>query len=84
MYTELINSSTSAGLTSETLSYVTAFVENYTIIEQPISDGGIIVERFLIPVKDIYNFLKETNQEKYSIASPTVCGIFYALKRLEM
>ena len=31
IYTELVNCSTSAGLSSETLSYVTAFVQDYKI-----------------------------------------------------
>ena len=45
LYLELKNCSTSAGLSSETLSYVSAFVSNYKLIQKPIDDGGIIVER---------------------------------------
>lgn len=82
LYLELLNSSTSAGLSSETLSYITAFVEDYKIIEQPVSDGGIIVERFFVPAKEIYKYIKEIEYKKYSVAAATVCGIFFALQSL--
>ncbi|MBQ2644095.1 NUDIX hydrolase [bacterium] len=81
-YTELLNSSTSAGLSSETLSYVTAIVEDYKIIQEPVSDGGIIIERFFVPMKEIREFLRSNNNEDCSIASATVCGIFFALDRI--
>ena len=82
VYTELLNSSTSAGLSSETLSYVTAVVEDYKIIEKPVSDGGIIADRFFVPVKDIRKFLSEIDTKKYSVAAATVCGIYFAMNRI--
>lgn len=82
IYTELLNSSTSAGLSSETLSYVTAVVDNYKITEQPVSDGGIIVERFFVPAKDVKKYLQEADNKKYSVAAATVCGIFFAMHRI--
>lgn len=83
IYIELENSATSAGLSSETLSYVTAVVEEYEIKSKPISDGGIILDRILVPVSKIYDYLKNINQKEISIAAATVCGIFYALKRID-
>ena len=82
LFLELKNSSTSAGLSSETLSYVTAIVDDYKIIQTPVSDGGIIAERFFVPVKDIRKYLSELNQNTYSVAAATVCGIFYALNHV--
>ena len=81
IYIELTNSAASAGLTSETLSYITAIVDDYSIISQPVDDGGIIVERFLIPKKDIYNYFSNI-PNNHSLASATVCGVFYALNRI--
>ena len=81
LYVELTNSAASAGLTSETLSYVTAIVDDYKIIKQPVSDGGIILERFLMPAKDIYTYF--SNIKDMSLASATVCGVFYALNRIK-
>lgn len=83
LYVELINSSTSAGLSCETLSYVTAIIEDYKIINEPISDGGIIVERFFVPAKSIYDYLNNLNTKEISVAAATVCGIFFALKRIK-
>ena len=80
LYIELTNSAASAGLTSETLSYVTAIVDDYEIIKQPVDDGGIILERFLIPVKSIKKYF--SNIKDMSLASATVCGVFYALNRI--
>lgn len=82
IFVELINSSTSAGLSSETLSYVTAIVENYNVISQPVSDGGIIYERFLVPATNIRQYIDELNQNENSVAAATLCGVFLALKRL--
>lgn len=82
IYIELINCSTSAGLSSETLSYVTAVVNNYNIIAKPVSDGGIICERFFVPVKNIRNYIDTLNKKENSIAAATLCGVFLALKRL--
>lgn len=83
IFIELTNSSTSAGLSSETLSYATAIVENANIIQPPIDDGGVIVERFEIESNLIYQYLKSLNNSNISVASATVCGIYFALERLK-
>jgi len=82
IYMELKNCSTSAGLSSETLSYVTAIVNKYDLKQTPVDDGGIIVERYFVLAKDILNHLQTINQKEISIAAATVCGIFYAINRL--
>lgn len=82
LYIELENCSTSAGLSCETLSYVTAIVNEYKIIQEPIDDGGIIVERYLVPVNEILQHLQSIDKNEISIAAATVCGIFYAQNRL--
>ena len=84
MFLELSNSSTSGGLSSETLSYVTAICYTNKIFSSPISDGGIISERLYIKSDEIYNYLNTIDKTKISVASPTVCGIFFGLKRLEL
>lgn len=84
LYLELTNCAASAGLSCETLSYVTAIVEDDTLKQVPIDDGGIIVERFRINAKEIVAYLQNLNQNEISIAAATVCGIFYALNRLNL
>ena len=82
VFIELENSSTSAGLSCETLTYVTAIVNEYNLKQEPVSDGGIIIERYLIPAQDIIKHLKSINPKETSIAAATICGIFYAQERL--
>lgn len=82
LYVELENCSTSAGLSSETLSYVSAIVDDYKIVQDPIDDGGIIVERYLVPAKEIISHLQAINKKEISIAAATVCGIYFALNRI--
>ena len=84
LYLELTNSATSAGLSSETLSYVTAIVNNDYQISLPINDGGIIVDRLYVKASDIYNYLNTIDTNTISISAPTICGVFYALNRLKM
>jgi 8-oxo-dGTP pyrophosphatase MutT (NUDIX family) len=79
LFVDLQNSATSAGLSSETVSYVTAIVSDDKQIEKPVSDGGIITDRFFVKTNDIGNFISQTNQKKVSIASATISGIYFAL-----
>lgn len=84
VYLELVNCATSAGLSCETLTYVTAIVEDNNIVQNPIDDGGIIVERFQVNSNKIVEYLASLNQKEVSIAAATVCGIFYALNRINL
>ncbi|MBQ8636120.1 NUDIX hydrolase [bacterium] len=83
IYVELENSATSAGLTSETLSYVSAIVNEYKLKSTPVDDGGIIKERFLVPANKIHDYLKTVDSKETSIAAATICGIFYAMNRIK-
>lgn len=82
LFLEMTNASASSGLSSETLSYVTAIVENYNEIQKPVSDGGIIVERFFIPANSILSYIQSLDYKEMSVASATVCGIYFALNRI--
>lgn len=82
IFIEMKNCSTSSGLSSETLSFVTAIVNEYNVISQPVSDGGIIVERFFVPAKNIRQYLFDINNKENSVATATVCGIYFALARI--
>lgn len=82
-FIELTNSSVSSGLASETLSYVTAIVAKPKQVEKPITDGGIIIDRFYIKAAEVLNYLKNIDKNT-SVASATVCGIYFALERLRL
>jgi len=82
MFIELTNSCTSAGLTSETLSFITAIVEDDSLKSTPISDDGIILDRIFVPTNKIYEYLSDIDNKTVSIASSALAGIFYALRRI--
>ena len=82
LYLELTNSSSSSGLTSETLSYVTAVVFNPVESKKPVSDGGIIVERFYVECDKMFDFMDNLDKTKYSMATAAICGICFAKRRL--
>ena len=82
IYVELLNSSTSAGLSSETISYVTAVIDEDRILKDPVTDGGIIEARTYVPTSKIRQFLVDTSKN-LSVATATVCGIFFALERIK-
>ncbi len=83
IFIELKNSSTSAGLSCETLTYATVIVDDYKEIQKPVDDGGIICERFLVKEDKVLDYLNEINQNEISISSVTVCAIFFAKERLK-
>ncbi len=83
MYIELENCCTSAGLSSETLTYATAIVDEYNLKSTPVDDGGIIQERFFVPASQIMEYLKKLNTKEISVAAATICGIFYAMDRIK-
>lgn len=82
LYIELKNSSTSAGLSSETLTYVTAIVEDNKHVSKPIDDNGVIIDRIFVPVQELKSFLSSLNKNEYSISSALICGVYFALYRL--
>lgn len=82
IFVELANSSTSAGLTSETITYATAIINNDNRISVPISDNGVILDRIFVPVNNIRNYINSIDKKSVSISSALVCGLFFALNRL--
>ena len=82
IFIELTNSSTSAGLTSETITYATAIINNDKIISDPISDNGVISDRVFVPVNNIINYINSIDKKSISISSALICGLFFAVNRI--
>lgn len=82
IYFEHANCSTSNGLSSETLSFTTAIADIKDLTQEPVSDGGIIVERFYIDFEQIDEYIENLDTKKYSIATATISGIYFAQKRI--
>ncbi len=82
IFVELKNSSTSAGLSSETLTYATAIVDDSNIISKPIDDNGVIIERVFVPADKVRLYLSSLDNTEYSISAALVCGVYFALNRI--
>lgn len=82
IFIEITNCPTSGGLTSETISYATAISDSYEIVSNPVSDGGIIQDRILVPVNSFESFIRNIDCQKVSVASSLVTGVYFALTRL--
>ena len=82
IFVELTNSSTSAGLSSETLSFVSAYINNEDVAQEPINDGGVIVKRVFVKTDEITHYIEKLDKNEVSVASPTLCAIFLAQNRL--
>ena len=72
----------SPGCVSETVTIAIAYIDEYKIIEEPIDDGGVIVDRVLVNIKDIYPWLQEQEEKGYALAAQTLAGLFYLNKQL--
>lgn len=67
----------SPGCVSEIVTIAIAYINEYKIVSQPISDGGVIVDRILIDINDIYSWLQEQEKNGAAIATQTLAGLFY-------
>ena len=71
------NINSSAGCVSEVFTILVAEISDPTPIQQPVTDGGIIVERILIDVKDIPEFLKSEQKAGNTISGQTLAGLYF-------
>ena len=67
----------SPGCVSETVTIAIAYIDKYEIVSEPIDDGGVIVDRVLVNIKDIYPWLKDQEAKGYALAAQTLAGLFY-------
>ncbi len=73
------NISSSAGCTSETSTIAIAVITNPQPVQEPVSDGGILVERMVIDLDKVPEFLKKEQQKGNSISGQTLAGLYYVL-----
>lgn len=72
------NSSSSAGCTSETVTFAKADISNPKEVQEPISDHGVIVARHKVPLNEVNSWLKEQQNDGKSICSHTLAAIYCA------
>lgn len=71
--------SASAGIISEMSTLAVAFIKK-GIVKTPVDDGGIIIDRHLIPIDKLFDFSKEKEAAGYSVSYPFYAGICFLYK----
>ena len=67
----------SPGCVSETCTIAFAYIDEYKVMSEPVDDGGVIVGRILVDIKDIPQWLREQEESGAVIAAQTLAGLFY-------
>lgn len=67
----------SPGCVSETLTIAFAFIKEYNVVSEPVSDGGVIVDRILVNKTEIYHWLREQEEKGYALTASTHAALFY-------
>lgn len=74
------NVASSAGCVSETFLIAIANIENKKPILEPVSDGGIIIDRVWVNINDIHNWITQKEKEGYVLTSQALAALFYLYK----
>ena len=69
--------STSAGLTSETVTIALCEIVDDKIIKRPVDDGGVIVDRIRVKKSEIKDFLKQKEAEGFTISALALASLYY-------
>lgn len=67
----------SPGCVSETSTIAIAYIDKYDVVSKPVDDGGVIVDRVLVDIDNIYPWLREQEEKGAVIAAQTLAGLFY-------
>ena len=67
----------SPGCVSETVTIAIAYINKYEVVSEPVDDGGVIVDRVLIDIDNIYPWLREQEEKGCVLAAQTLAGLFY-------
>jgi len=73
----------SPGCVSETCTIAIAYIDNYKIVSEPISDGGVIIDRELVSIDNIYSWLKQKETQGYILTGQTLAALFYLQERIK-
>ena len=74
----------SPGCVSESTTIAIAYIDKYVIEAEPISDGGVIVDRVLVDIDKLSTWLKDVEAKGYAISALTLAGLFYLIKDKEI
>ena len=66
---------------SETSTIAVAYIDKYDVVSTPVDDGGVIVDRVLVDIDNIYPWLREQEEKGCVLAAQTLAGLFYLNER---
>ena len=67
----------SPGCVSETVTIAIAYINWYNIIEKPVNDGGVIVDRILVNKNNVYEWLRIQENNGAALTAQTLAALFY-------
>ena len=67
----------SAGCVSETCTIAIAYIKDKTIVNKPVDDNGVIVDRIWIRKSEIKNWFKQKETEGYVLTAQALAALFY-------
>lgn len=67
----------SPGCVSETVTLAIAYLNEYNVVSEPVSDGGVIVDRILVDKKDVYKWFRELEADGIALTASTLACLFY-------
>lgn len=77
------NVASSPGCVSETYTIVLANLKEYKLSADPDSDGGVIVDRELVSIDNIFDWLREKQNNGYILTGQTLAALFYLFERMK-
>jgi len=73
----------SPGCISETCTIAIANINEYKIAQTPINDGGIIIDRELVNIDNIYVWLINRQKQGYILTAQTLAALFFLRERIK-
>lgn len=67
----------SAGCTSETCTIAIAYIKDKTIVQEPVSDDGVIVDRVWVKKTEIHNWLRTREEDGDVLTAQALASLFY-------
>lgn len=67
----------SPGCVSETITIAIAYIDEYKIVSEPVSDGGVIIDRILVKKDNVYKWLRELEEDGIALTASTLAALFY-------
>ena len=67
----------SPGCVSETVTLAIAYISNPIPVQEPVSDGGVIVDRILVDKKEIHSWLRTQEANGCLLTGQPLAALFY-------